>query len=173
MLAHPYCARVARGDEAPIATRFARARKDPIATLIAALCEAGIRFRWSGATLEPHGLGRLSDRDAALFWTHSEAILERLREPGDDGAALLDRLKVWFEVARTPEDAARVIAELPASCGLDVETTPRPEYRVTRPWIVITRKGERAKHQPKLKDKSGARSAQGHGPADPGVLAGA
>jgi DNA polymerase-1 len=154
-LAHPYCARLARGDQAPIATKFARAKKDPIGTLIAAMVEAGIRFRWSGARLEVHGLERLSDRDAVLFWTHENAVLARLRAPGGDGAALLDQLEVWAESIRTAEDAARVIAELPASCGLDVETCPKPEYRIERPFIAITKKGERAKHQPDPKDRSG------------------
>ena len=98
----------ARGDDAPIATKFARAKKDPIGTLIAACCAAGLRFRWSGAMLEVDGLERLSDRDRALFQPHEDAILERLREPGGDGAALLDQLEVWTEVVRTREDAARV-----------------------------------------------------------------
>jgi hypothetical protein len=154
MLVHSYCAERARGNDAPIATKFARARKDPIGTLIAAMCAAGIRFRWSGARLEVHGLERLSDRDAVLFWSHEQPILARLRGPGGDGAALLDQLEVWTEVVRTREDAARVIAELPASCGLDVETCPRPEYRIERPWLAITKKGELAKHQPKIKDKT-------------------
>ena len=34
------------------------------------------------------------------------------------------------------------------------ETTPQPEYRAARP-AAITRKGERAKHQPDPKDKAG------------------
>ena len=62
-LLHSYCAEIARGDEAPIATKFARARKDPIGTLIAGLGEAGLRFRWCGAALEIDGLDRLCDRD--------------------------------------------------------------------------------------------------------------
>jgi ribonuclease D len=155
MLVHSYCAERARGNEAPIATRFARARKDPIGTLITGLCAAGILFRWSCARLEVDGLERLSERDAVLFWTHEQAILARLRGPGGDGAALLDQLEVWTEAVRTTEDAARVIAELPASCGLDVETCPRPEYRTERPWLAITKKGELAKHQPDPKDRSG------------------
>ena len=129
-LAHPYCARVARGDAAPIATKFARARKDPIGALIAGMAEAGLRFRWCGATLRSHGLERLSDRDRALFHLHEDAVLARLREPGGNGAALLDQLEVWIEMVATREDAVRIIAELPASCGLDVETAPKPEYRV-------------------------------------------
>ena len=81
-------------------------------------------------------------------------MLARLREPGGDGAALLDQLEVWIEMVTTREDAVRIIAELPASCGLDVETAPKPEYRVHRPWLVITKKGERAKHQHQIKDKT-------------------
>jgi DNA polymerase-1 len=152
---HGYCAERALGHDAPIATKFARARRDPIATLIAGLAAAGIRFRWSGATLFAHGLERLSDRDAALFWTHQDAVLKRLRGSDDDGSALLDRLEIWVEVVRTREDAARIIAELPASCGLDCETAPLPEYKVERPWLVITKKGELAKHQPDPRDKAG------------------
>jgi DNA polymerase I len=119
------------------------------------MCEAGLRFRWSGATLEIDGLERLSDRDAVLFWTHEDAILERLAEPGGDGEELLEQLEVWAETARTYKDAARIIGELPNSCGLDCETTPRPENQVERPWLAITQKGERAKHQPEIKDRSG------------------
>jgi DNA polymerase I len=154
-LAHPYCARVAQGDPAPIATKFARAKKDPIGTLIAACCEAGLRFRWAGAILEVDGLERLPDRDRMLFHTHEEQILERLAEPGGDGAVLLDHLQVWTEAIRTREDAAHAISEMPASCGLDVETCPRPEFRTPRPWITITKKGERARQQPEIKDKAG------------------
>jgi hypothetical protein len=153
-LMHTYCATVARGDEAPIAAKFARARKDPIGTLIAGMVEAGLRFRWSGATLEIDGLQRLSDRDRALFQLHEDAVLPRLREPGGDGAALLDQLEVWLEMVRTREDAERVINELPKGCGLDVESAGRPEYQADRPWLAITKKGERAKHQPKIKDKT-------------------
>jgi DNA polymerase-1 len=154
-LLHSYCAEVARGNEAPIAAKFARARKDPIGTLIAGMCQAGLKFRWSGAELQIDGLERLSDRDVALFYAHEQAAFARLREPGGDGAALLDRLEAWTEMVRTREDAARIIAELPPSCGLDCETTPKPEFRVPRPWIAITRKGERARHQPDPKDKAG------------------
>jgi hypothetical protein len=74
-LAHPYCAAVARGEFAPIATKFARAKKDPIGTLIATCCAYGLRFRWSGAVLEVHGLERLSDRDRMLFDLHEDAII--------------------------------------------------------------------------------------------------
>jgi DNA polymerase I len=154
-LMHAYCADRARGNDAPIATKFARAKRDPIGTLIAELCTAGIRFRWSGARLEVHGLERLSDRDRALFELHKDAVVERLREPGGDGAALVNQLEVWIEVVRTRADAERVIGELPARCGLDVESCPRPEFCTERPWLVITKKGERAKHQPKLQNKAG------------------
>ena len=82
-------------------------------------------------------------------------VLKRLRGSDDEGAALLDRLEVWIEVVRTREDAARIIAELPASCGLDCETAPLPEYRIERPWLVITKRGELAKHQPVSKEKTG------------------
>jgi DNA polymerase I-like protein with 3'-5' exonuclease and polymerase domains len=155
MLMHSYRAERARGNDAPIATRFARAHKDPIGTLIAGLAASGVRFRWSGATLLAHGLERLSDRDASLLWKHQDAVLKRLRGSDDDGSALLGRLEIWIEVVRTREDAVRVIAELPDSCGLDSETTPLPEYRVDRPSLVITKKGELAKHQPDPKDKTG------------------
>jgi DNA polymerase-1 len=154
-LLHAYCAQIARGNAAPIAAPFARVRKDPIGVLIAGMCEAGLKFRWSGAELQIDGLERLSDRDIALFYAHEQAVFARLREPGGDGAALLDRLGVWTEMVRTREDAVRIIGELPASCGLDCETTPKPEFRVPRPWIAITRKGKRAKHQPDPKDKAG------------------
>jgi hypothetical protein len=154
-VAHAYCAQVARGDPAPIAAKFARARRDPIGTLISGCCEAGLRFQWRGAELIVDGLERLSDRDRALFQLHEDAILERLAEPSGDGTELLDRLGVWVEMVRTPEDAARVIAELPASCGLDTETCPRPGHRVERPYLKITLRGERAKYQPQIKDKTG------------------
>ena len=52
-------------------------------------------------------------------------MLARLREPGGDGAALLDQLEVWIEMVATREDAVRIIAELPESCGLDVETAAK------------------------------------------------
>ena len=109
-LAHPYCAAVARGEFAPIATKFARAKKDPIGTLIATCCAYGLRFRWSGAVLEVDGLERLSDRDRTLFHLHEDTIIERLREPGGNGANLLDQLGVWTEAVRTREDAERIIA---------------------------------------------------------------
>jgi DNA polymerase I len=146
-----YGASVASGHPAPIAAKFARARRDPVGVLIAGCCGAGLRFRWSGATLEVDGLERLSDRDQALFQAHEQAILERLAEPGGDGAALLDELEVWHEMVRTRERAAEVVGELPASCGLDCETASQAE----RPWIAITRKGERASNQPKPTDRGG------------------
>ena len=139
----------------PIATKFARARKDPIGTLIAACARPG---SGSGG---PAPYSRSTASIACPIATrrcstsHEQAILERLREPGGDGAALLDQLGVWTEVVRTREDAVRIIAELPASCGLDCETTPRRNSGSPRPWIAITKKGERAKHQPDLKDKAG------------------
>ena len=59
-------------------------------------------------------------------------------------------------MVRTREDAARIIAELPASCGLDCRDDAASRSTGSpRPWIAITKKGERAKHQPELKDKSG------------------
>jgi hypothetical protein len=155
LLAHRYCAERMRGNDAPIAAKFARARKDPIGILIAACCEYGLRFRWSGAELEIDGLGRLSDRNRVLFHTHEEAILERLAEPGGDGEGLLQELGLWIEMVTTRERAVEVIAELPASCGLDVETCARREFRIEPPWLAITKKGERAKHQPEVKDRSG------------------
>ena len=147
--------------------------KTPIGTLIAGMVAAGVKFRWSGATLFAHGLERLSDRDAALFWRHQAAVLKRLRGSDDDGAALLDRLEVWIEVVRTREDAARIIAELPASCGLDCETAPLPEYRIERPWLVITKRGELAKHQPDLEGQGRARPAQGARALGPSLQPGA
>ena len=155
-LAHPYCARVAAG-EAPIATKFARAKKDPIGTLIA----GDVRGRDPVPLVRRDARGRSAlsacpIATRALFWTHEDAILERLREPGGDGAALLDRLEVWIEMVRTPRgrraDHRRTAGELWARLS---RPRRKPEYRVARPLIAITKKGERAKHQPDPKDRSG------------------
>jgi hypothetical protein len=90
-----------------------------------------------------------------VFELHEAEIISRLREPSGDGGDLIDQLEVWTEAVRTREDAARIIAELPASW---VRTARRRLGRNTGRGGRSSRsprRGERAKHQPDFMNKAG------------------
>jgi DNA polymerase-1 len=137
-----------------LAGRIERARKDKVATAIAAAAELGIRFQWRGAELRITGVGRLSPRDRLMLEQHFEEIEQRLGD-GHDDTSILERLEVDAELIRDAARAREVIAELPDSCGLDCETEPLPAFALPRPSLVITKKGALAIHQPEHKDPAG------------------
>jgi DNA polymerase I len=139
----------------PLTTKVDRARKDPVTTAIAVASELGVRFRPRGADLVVTGTGALSARDRTTLSELVLALTYRLLDDGADADRLLEELDVLVEVVVDAGRAQEVIAELPASVGLDVETTPLVEYAIPRPALVITRKGIPAVHQPAHKDPAG------------------
>jgi DNA polymerase I len=135
--------------------RYRRTRKDPVGVLLAGAYAAGVRFRWAGADLQIEGLSQLPLTDQILLARHLGEIAERLAEPGEDGANTLVELGVErIEVIADRERARAVISALPPAVGLDIETEARDGYAVKHPWIAITKKGLRAKHPPKLTDRT-------------------
>ncbi len=98
--------------------------------MLAAATEAGVRFRWAGADLQVDGLGRLPLADQVLLARHLAEIIERLAEPGDDGAAAIAALGIEaIELVTSAARAARWSAPCPAKSGSTVET----EAAVKRP----------------------------------------
>ena len=144
-----------RGDD--FRARMRRARKDPVATLIAAAGEVGVRFRISGADLVVGGAAGLAPADLATLREHLGEVRARL-EPetlGSDDPDLLDVLGVELEVVTTEARALEVVAGLPAAVGFDVETEPRPEHTPSPRWLVLTTDGRISARQPKERDKVG------------------
>jgi DNA polymerase I len=138
-----------------LADRVRRARKDVVATAIAAAAELGLKFRWRGADLVISGTSKLSDRDRGVLEFNLPQILERLGNGSLSDASILTDLGVRAELITTEDRAREVVASLPDSCGLDVETEPLPEHALPRPPLVITRKGGLAVYQPDHRDPAG------------------
>ena len=155
-LLHAYCAAVARGNAAPIAAKFARARKDPIGALIAGMCEAGLNSGGPAPSSQIDGLERLSDRDRALFHApraggfRAPARARWRRRRAARSARGLDSR--WSARARTPRASS---ASCPRAAAWTARRRRSRNFGSPRPWIAITKKGERAKHQPDPKDKAG------------------
>ena len=120
------------------------------------MTEAGVAARWAGAEFELVGLDRVAGPDRALLERLLPQIREHLAEPGaDDPEALLELLDIEVEVVDDPDQARRVIAELPRVIALDIETEPRDAP--PPPALRITRSGRRYVDQP-VADTSGAAS---------------
>ena len=132
-----------------------RARKDPLARLIAAASAAGVRFRISGATLQVGGADALRPDDRALLRRYLPDIRLRLEPPALE-RDLLEELDVEVEYVADAGRAREAIAALgPGALGFDIETMPVAADGAGRPWIRITKDGRRAVHQPADRDGSG------------------
>jgi DNA polymerase I len=133
-----------------------RAKKDPIARLLAAATAVGVRFRISGATLQVAGAWRLHPDDEVVLWRYLEDIRTRLEPPAPE-VDLLEQLDVEVEVITDPGRAEAVLGELRGhgTLGFDIETTPIVGNGSAAPWIRITKDGRRAVHQPRPQDKDG------------------
>jgi DNA polymerase I len=132
-----------------------RARLDPVAKLLAAADQVGVRFRWEGRVLRVAGTGALHPDDQQLLREHADEIKARLAGPGDDG----DPCEEWGVDVQLITDAgaaAGIVARLPRSAGLDIETAPRKGFTAAeQPWLRITRKGLPYKDQPTNGDQIG------------------
>jgi DNA polymerase I len=137
-----------------LATAMRRARKDPIARLLAGAAMLGVRFRIRGADLEVAGAEELHLDDRACLRTYLPDIRARLEPPASE-MGLLERLGVDVEVITELERAEAVLTGLgPGAFGLDIETAPITPNGAERPWIVLTKAGRRAVHQPRYNDKA-------------------
>jgi DNA polymerase-1 len=138
-----------------LAVAMRRARKDPIARLIAAASAAGVKFRISGATLQVGGADALRPDDRALLRRYLPDVRVRLEPPAPE-LDLLEELDVEVEVIADAGRAREAIAALgPGALGFDVETMSRAANGSGRPWIQVTKDGRRAVHQPADKDDAG------------------
>jgi hypothetical protein len=126
-------------EPSPISTRYVRARSRKLEAVVAAMDEAGVEARAAGADFELVGLERLAAPDRELLDRLRPEIERHLAEPGaDDPEALLKLLDVEVELVDDPEQARRVIAALPSSIGVDIETEPReprPPPALRRPAL--------------------------------------
>ena len=139
-----------------------RARLDPVAKLLAAADQAGVRFRWEGRVLRVAGLAGLHPDDQELLRAHAAEIKARLAGPADDA----DPCEEWGVEVQLVTDAAvaeAIVAGLPSSVvGIDIETAPRPGFKAAEPpWLKITRKGAPYKNQPSNERQDRARSLPG------------
>jgi DNA polymerase I len=139
----------------PLDARYHRARKDPDGVLLAGAVEAGVRFRWAGADLVIDRLERLPIASQVLLARRLGAIAERLADAGANGASVEQLGVKIVEVVVDGARAREVCRALPAEVGFDIETEARPGHAVAWPWLAITKRGLRAKSQPKLKDDTG------------------
>jgi DNA polymerase I-like protein with 3'-5' exonuclease and polymerase domains len=141
-------------DTAPtLAPAMRRARRDPIARLLASATAHGIKFRFSGATLQIAGADTLHRDDRALLRQYIEDIRLRLEPPAPEHDLLAD---IEIEVIIDADRAQEVLDGLGAApLGLDVETAPIASNGDAQPWIRITRAGHRAVRQPRSHDDSG------------------
>ena len=132
-----------------------RARKDPIARLLAAATAAGVRFRLSGATLQVAGADALHPDDRSCLRRYLPDIRRRLEPPAPE-VDLLDLLDVDVEVITDAGRAGEVLASLRGrgALGFDIETAPR-ERNGGPPWAQITKAGRLAVHQPKQQGDAG------------------
>ena len=139
----------------PISTSALRAKKDAVGAAIGAMGARGCRFRWRGEVLEIDGLDGLHPLDRVVVERMRPEIAARLAEPGAaDPEELLEQLDVEIELVDDPERAREVIAGLPPTVAVDLETTARPEFATEPPWLAVTKDGRRAVRQPKP-DKTG------------------
>jgi DNA polymerase family A/3'-5' exonuclease len=131
----------------PIRAAYLRARLHKVEAAIRTMAPLGVAARWSGADFELSGLNNLAPADRELIEKLQPQIARHLAEPGaDDPEHLLDVLDIEVEVVDDPEQARRVIAELPRSIGLDIETQPR--IPGPPPALRLTKSGRRYVDQP-------------------------
>ena len=151
-------------EPSPISTRYLRARTRKLEAVVAAMAEAGVEAVWAGAEFQLVGLERLTAPDRELLERLRPEIERHLAEPGsDDPEALLELLDIEVELVDDPDQARRVIAELPRAVGLDIETesrTPLPP-----PALRLTKSGRRYRRPAAGgPDQSGARSLSAASP---------
>ena len=118
------------------------------------MAEAGVEARWAGAEFELIGLEKLATPDRKLLERLRPGIEAHLAEPGTDNPeAVLELLDVEVEVVDDPDQAQRVISELPRAIGLDIET--EPQLALPPPALRLTKSGRRYVDQPPA-DTTGA-----------------
>jgi hypothetical protein len=135
---------------APIlAPAVRRAKRDPIATLLAKATAHGVQFRLAGATLHVTGADTLHPDDRACLRRYIANIRLRL-EPPAPALDLLDQLDVEVEVITDAGRAEMVLGQFHGrgTLGFDIETAPLDGNGSTSPWLRITKDGRRAKVQP-------------------------
>jgi DNA polymerase I-like protein with 3'-5' exonuclease and polymerase domains len=138
----------------PISTRYLRARSRKLEAVVAAMAEAGVEARAAGADFELVGLESLAAPDRELLERLRPDLERHLAEPGaDDPEHLLEVLDIEVELVDDPDQARRVIAGLPDSIGLDIETMPREPG--PPPALRLTKSGRRYLEQPPA-DPTGA-----------------
>jgi DNA polymerase I len=136
-----------------IAARVARARSDKVATMIATAAALGVEFVPTGDDLFLRGHERLSAEDQALLEANLEQLRARLIGDADgDPREILEALDIDLEEVVDADHARIVIAGLPRTIGLDLETCARTEYQPPRRPLVITKGGAVRVHQPRTKD---------------------
>jgi DNA polymerase I len=140
---------------ATYAALMRRAKKDPIAKLLGAANEDGVKFRIAGATLVVDGAGALHPDDRAVLRQYLPDLRLRLEPPAPE-RDLLEDLDLEIEVITDAARAREAIAALgPGSLGFDIETMPTAANGADRPWIKVTKAGRRAVHQPAGNDNAG------------------
>ena len=133
-----------------LAAAMRRAKKDPIARMLAKASALGVRFRIAGATLQIGGAGALHPDDQATLRRYLVDIRARLEPPAPE-VDLLEELDVGVEYVADIDRALEVLAALgPGALGFDIETAG--DGSAARPWITITKAGLRSKRQPDGED---------------------
>jgi DNA polymerase I len=136
-----------------ISERVARARADKVAALIRAAVEHGVEFVPDGDLLEMRGLGNLAQDDMLLLIANLPALRGRLVIPDTrDPEEILDALDIDLEEVLDAEHVRTVIAGLPATIGLDLETCARPEHQPPGQPLVITKQGTVRVRSPRTKE---------------------
>jgi DNA polymerase-1 len=143
-------------DAAPVLVpAMRRARLDPVAKLLAAADQAGVKFRWEGRVLRVAGTAGLHPDDRELLRAHAAEIKARLAG-SNDCADPCEEWGVEVQLVTDATAAEAIVAGLPASVGVDIETAPRKGFSATeQPWLRITRKGGPYKDQPSNGDSIG------------------
>jgi hypothetical protein len=132
-----------------------RARLDPVAKLLAAADQAGVEFRWEGRVLRVAGAAGLHPDDQELLRAHAAEIKARLAGPEDD-ADPCEEWGVEVQLVTDATTAEAIVAGLPPSIGIDIETAPRKGFTaVEQPWLRITRRGTPYNDQPSSSDSIG------------------
>ena len=148
-----------RAPDAVLAPAMRRAKKDPVATLLAAATTAGVRFRISGADLQVAGPAAAPRRPGPAAPVHRG----HPRAPRAAGArrrsARAARRRRRGDHQRGPgARGARRARPRPARLR-HRDDADRDRQRRARPGSGSRRDGRRAVHQPAPKDKAGARPA--------------
>jgi DNA polymerase-1 len=135
--------------------------------LLAEVTKLGVRFRLSGADVIVMGASALPPSLHAALDQHiaSGLLWSYLGGEADDADAieLLDQLQVTTHLVETRQAAHAALRQLihdrrhhTSPIGIDLETTPLPEYRVARPALNINVDGSLSAVQPDTrKDRTG------------------